>query len=250
MKAIVALILLLSACATAQVEMSPQYAVYDTSSVDSINNIIYTTISIQGVTNPYNCTYGCGPYGQTCTWNVCADAQHIPSITINGQTSTGPAYGPAQQMNYAVTTATQITNDMLTNGSQNFSVDSADLYCTGLGGYILQITLDDELAVTKDEWNRAITGPTVGCVQFSDGYISCPYPVSPRCEPSNSPPDANVGTVNSGYDPTYNILDWISVTPCYRDGYSGPWLCGPGVAIKVATNPVPPTPLFPCTHNP
>ena len=72
--------LCLPAALCAQAGMSPQYSAYQTVSVNQNTNTAYSTITVQGTTNPYNCYYVCGPGGVQCQIPGCVGAMHTPKI--------------------------------------------------------------------------------------------------------------------------------------------------------------------------
>ena len=77
----------------------------------------------------------------------------------------------------------------------------------------------------------------------------CSYAVKTNCTTATTPPDYNVGIVNSGdYVGIATYVSWISAAACIRFNIAGPWICTPGLSFINSMNVV--MPPYACTYNP
>ncbi|HEY6768912.1 MAG TPA: hypothetical protein VI386_29510 [Candidatus Sulfotelmatobacter sp.] len=251
MKRAAALITFLCLPAVLFAQMTPQYSAYAALSVNASTNTGYSTVTVQGTTNPYsqNCYYKCE--SGICQIPNCPST-HTPKIlnqygTIGGL-QTGPGYQPNAVINYSTTIAVPLDP---VHGSQTRGTQTAEVDCNGCGCAIITFTWSFEFAFTGVVWPGV---PTPACVTLL-GITSCNYSVANNCTVATSPPDNNFtgASVTVGdYRGIATKLYWTTAAPCERtvvNGTAGPWSCAPTFLIWLTgLNVV--MPPYSCTHNP
>jgi hypothetical protein len=102
-----------------------------------------------------------------------------------------------------------------------------------------------EGALTQASWNGT---PAPSCSTSPLG-TRCSYTVKTNCTSATTPPDYNVGIINSGdYVGIATYVSWISAAACIRFNIAGPWICTPGLSFINSMNVV--MPPYACTYNP
>jgi hypothetical protein len=245
MKKAVALILFLSLPAVLFAQMTPQYSGYQSLSVNTGMTTGYSTVVVQGTTNPYsqNCYYPC-QYG-TCQIPNCPST-HTPKIlnqygTIGGW-QTGPGYQPNAVINYSTTIAVPLDP---VHGSQTKGTGDAQVSCNGCSCLISDFTFNWEFAFTGVVWPG--TPPPV----CTENPAHCQWTVHNNCTAATSPPDYNLEGKVLGDTPKVATteLSWTVLGLCTRFGTSGPWACSHGFGSwNTGWNVI--VPPYSCTHNP
>ena len=190
------------------------------------------------------------PYDQ----QICNPAVHTVTLTagIGGVWGTQQQYkfnGPGGWSQQASANKNDIF-DCLENGAKCALASEGGVTCSQAGQIFNNppdITADYEWATTQVTWKNS--DPPVCLLHF------CRYKVRWACATGTTPPDYQIGTVQSGdvYE-KYPTVSWMSKAFCFRF-YSGtPWLCfvppGTGDPVTwVSAIGVPPI-LYKCTHNP
>jgi hypothetical protein len=114
-----------------------------------------------------------------------------------------------------------------------------------LASSVFPTTVQVEGALTQAYWSGA---PAPSCSTSLLG-TRCSYAVKTNCTTATTPPDYNVGIINSGdYVGTATYVSWISAAACIRFNIAGPWICTPGLSFINSMNVV--MPPYACTYNP
>jgi hypothetical protein len=205
--------------------MTPQYSRYLNQSADQ--TYLYLTAAVDGTTT--GCNYP--PY--------CINVYHTGKVYLKVGSTGNWVYGSqVNPANYLSVSNAQTIQ--FVQGQVYSETDEEDVYCSGLGHNIFSFpqTAQVEVAVTQAVWPGS---PPPVC-----GLISCVYPTQNSCI---SRPDASIAAVRSGDFPGATRLTWITLTPCIRFSWPGPWSCA-GVAFAQLLGLNATLPPYACTSNP